>query len=150
MDLFTGTGSVAKQLREMGYEVITLDVNQNKNPDICIDVLQWDYKKDFPKGHFRVIAAGPPCEEYSTAKTRQPRDFEKADKIVEKTIEIIKWFDPPVWWIENPRGGYLKERECIKNLPFIDVDYFQFSDWGYQNPLVFGAVRPLRVGKLFV
>ena len=26
LDLFTGTGSVAKQLREMGYEVLTLDV----------------------------------------------------------------------------------------------------------------------------
>ena len=81
-----------------------------------------------------MIAAGPPCEEYSTAKTVQPRNFEKADEIIEKTLEVIRWFDPPVWWLENPRRGYLKSRECIRHVPFIDDDYCQFSDWGYQKP----------------
>ena len=28
----------------------------------------------------------------------------------------------------------MKNRECVKNLRFIDVDYFQFSEWGYKKP----------------
>ena len=62
------------------------------------------------------------------------RNFDHADRLVEKTLEIVKFYDPPVWWIENPRLGKLKSREFMQNLPYIDVDYCQFSGWGCQKP----------------
>ena len=61
-------------------------------------------------------------------------NFEKADALVLKTQEIIDYFNPPIWWIENPRTGFLQTREIIKGIPFVNLDYCQFSDWGYQKP----------------
>ena len=46
----------------------------------------------------------------------------------------MDYFRPKLWWIENPRSGLLVRRTCVSHLPFIDVDYCQFSEWGYQKP----------------
>ena len=134
LDLFSGTGSVGDRLREIGYDVISLDIDPNRRPTIVTDVLKWDYAKDFSPGFFSVIAAGVPCNEYSSAKTIGHRNLDYADRLVEKTLEIIHFFQPPIWWIENPKMGLLKTREVIRGIPYIDVDYCQFGDWGYQKP----------------
>ena len=63
--------------------------------------------------------------------------MESADKLVEKTLEIIHYFHPKMWWIENPRTGYLKTRPIMDHIPYVDIDYCQFSDWGYQKPTRF-------------
>ena len=49
-------------------------------------------------------------------------------------MEIVQYFQPKLWWIENPRTGFLSTRPCIQNYSYIDVDYCQFTDWGYQKP----------------
>jgi len=41
LDLFTGTGSVANRLRELGYHVTTLDIRPSCDPNICVDILTW-------------------------------------------------------------------------------------------------------------
>jgi hypothetical protein len=133
LDLFSGTGSVSKRLLELGYEVTSLDVNKGSKPTLLCDILQWKYK-EFPSGHFQLIAASPPCTEYSTAKSTAPRNLEAADQLVLLTLEIIRYFQPEFWWLENPRGGLLKSRPFMEGIPFVDVDYCQFSDWGYQKP----------------
>ena len=86
---------------------------------ILANVLKWQYQNTFPRGYFEVIAAGVPCNEYSPAKTIGQRRLDYADRLVEKTLEIIQFFNPPVWWIENPRLGLLKDREVIRGIPFI-------------------------------
>ena len=134
LDLFSGSGSVAKRLTELGYDVITLDVNPRCNPKIVADILRWPYRKYFSVGHFDIITASPPCEAYSQARTTKPRNFELADKIVKRTLEIIHYFQPRMWWIENPRNGYLRHRPFMQKLPYLDVDYCQFSEWGYKKP----------------
>ncbi len=67
LDLFSGTGSVATVLRGLGWEVTTLDSNLKAQATLQIDVLQWEYWK-LPRGHFQLVAAGPPCQEYSIAQ----------------------------------------------------------------------------------
>ena len=37
-------------------------------------------------------------------------------------------------WIKNPHTGLLKSRGLLDSYSFIDVDYCQFSDWGYKKP----------------
>ena len=37
LDLFTGTGSVARVAEELGYEVHTLDIDRRCKPDLCVD-----------------------------------------------------------------------------------------------------------------
>ena len=35
--------------------------------------------------------------------------------------------------MENPATGQLKNREVVKGLPFYDVSYCMYSDWGYEK-----------------
>ncbi len=84
-----------------------------------------------------MIAAGVPCTEYSIAKTTAPRNLDLADSLVRKTLEIIEYFQPKLWWIENPRWGLLRKRGLLDHVPYIDLDYCQFSTWGYQKPTRF-------------
>ena len=50
----------------------------------------------FPRGHFDVVWASPPCTEYSCAKTVGIRDLAGADRIVERALEIINYFNPKI------------------------------------------------------
>ena len=145
LDLFSGTGSVSKRLIELGYEVVSLDINPKWGATFQMDLEAWNYTQ-YPPGHFKIIAASVPCAEYSIAKTTAPRDFEKADNLVRRVLEIIQYFEPKIWWIENPRTGHLKNRSMMRKLPFVDIDYCRFCNWGYQKPTRFWGSANL--GKL--
>ena len=43
-------------------------------------------------------------------------------------LEIINYFEPEIWWLENLRTRLLKESEVVQGIPYIDVDYCQFID----------------------
>ena len=90
-----------------------------------------------PPGYFDLIAAGGPCTEYSQAKTKGQMDLEQADRLVWRTMDIVNYFNPTMWWIENPRWGKLRERGILEGLAKLDVDYCQFSDCGYTKPTRF-------------
>jgi len=122
LELFSGTGSVRKAVGEKFDEVLSIDILEKFNPTVCCDIIQWDYRQ-YPPGYFDVIWASPPCTEYSKAKTRGVRNFELADSIVKRTLEIIDYFRPEKWYIENPESGKLKDREFMMGIPFYDVDY---------------------------
>ena len=137
---------MGEALKGRGFEVISVDIDRKHHPTHCTDILHWDYRQ-YPPGYFKVIAASVPCTEYSTAKTLGTRDLESADLPVRKTLEIVDYFQPKLWWIENPRTGYLTNRECVQNIPYIDVDYCQFSDWGYKKPTrIWGSPILLELG----
>jgi site-specific DNA-cytosine methylase len=131
LELFSGTGSVGKVCKLKGWEVVSLDL---KDADINIDILNWDYKI-YPENHFNIIWASPPCTEYSILKnnTGMNTNILLADQIVLKTIEIINYFKPDKWFIENPQTGLLKKRNFMQNFNFNDFDYCCFSDWGYKK-----------------
>ena len=50
-----------------------------------------------------------PCENYSIARSnaRAPRDLALADALVRRTLEIIEWFAPRAWFVENPSSSRL-------------------------------------------
>ena len=134
LDLFSGTGSVGRVFASEGYEVVSVDWAERFKPTIVVDVLQWDYKSAFRPGHFDVVFCTPPCEHFSRARTTAPRDLELADSLVRKSLEIIEYLKPRRWFLENPRTGLLPQREYMKDIPYVDADYCQYSDWGYQKP----------------
>ena len=109
--------------------------------------MDFDYKQ-YPKDTFDIIWASPPCTNYSRlqcawiGRMRNGKIFTKedienlmieADKIIIKTLEIIDYFDCEYWFMENPQTGRLKDRDIMKDIPFYDVDYCMYSDWGYQK-----------------
>ena len=91
-----------------------------------VDILDFDYKQ-YPVGCFDIVWASPPCTEYSKAKTRGVRDIDGANKIVLKTLEIIDYFNPTWWFIENPQTGKLKDQPFMASLPYIDCDYCMYG-----------------------
>jgi hypothetical protein len=124
LELFAGTQSVGKIARQLGFEVISLD--RDMEADIKTDIMDWDFTQ-YPKGHFQIIWASPPCTEYSSAKTIGVRDIEGANKIVQQTLDILEHFEPKYWMIENPQTGLLKQQLCMYGLPFVDVDYCKYG-----------------------
>jgi site-specific DNA-cytosine methylase len=154
LELFSGTGSMGDVFTNQGWEVIGLDASPKAKANICIDIRLWDYTI-FPPGHFDVIWASPVCTHYSVARTyaKTPRNLEWADSLVLKTLEIIEYFKPRCWYIENPQSGLLKTREFMSNLHYTDVDYCRYSNWGYRkrtriwNNVRFQGCLCLGVGK---
>ena len=124
LELFSGTGSVGAVAKELGYVVISLDRDMEAN--IKIDIMNWDYTFFEPKA-FDVIWASPPCTEYRRCKTRAPRDIEGANEIVQRTLDILEYFEPKYWMIENPQTGLLKDQLCMWGIPFKDVDYCKYG-----------------------
>ena len=114
LELFSGMKCIGTVFEQNGYEVTSLDYVQKLNPTICCDILTWDYKSKFKPGDFDVIWASPDCTTWSIAsggKHRKKSDMipktEKAklgERLVWKTLEIIAYFKPDAWFIENPRG----------------------------------------------
>ena len=134
LELFSGAGSVRHFCAHMPskYTVVTLDINPVVKPDICTDILKWNYKLQ-PQGTFDVIWASPDCTSYSHAATKTDRDMHLADSLVKRTLQIIQHFKPRFWFIENPQTGLLKTRPFVKNLPFYDVCYCEYN-FPYQKP----------------
>ena len=116
LELFAGTHSVGKVCNALGYEVVSLDL---AGADININILEWDYKKDYKPGDFDVIWSSPPCNTFShcrrcwigrkikyfgdeivTAKMLDDDMEARGLPIVRKTEEIIKYFNPSLWIIE--------------------------------------------------
>ena len=144
LDLFCGQKSAAKVLEKHGFHVETLDNDPSRDPSICIDIMEWDYVAAYPPRYFTIIVAAPPCTEYSAAKWRPPRQPEKADPVVKRTLEIIHYFQPDRWWLETPRNGELARRDFMQSYPFVDCDHCQFEERGYQKPTRFFGSDHLR------
>ena len=50
LDLFSGTGSIPKQLKDED-ECVSVDIsNELHEPTILVDIVEWDYKSAFPIG----------------------------------------------------------------------------------------------------
>lgn len=135
LELFSGTKSVSKAVGHMFDEVISVDILNKNNPTFVVDILEWNYKQYNPY-HFDAIWSSPPCTEYSMILYGRPnrvRNLELANKIVQRTIEIIEYFKPNKWFMENPQTGLLKDQEFMLGIPFYDVDYCMYSDFGYKK-----------------
>jgi site-specific DNA-cytosine methylase len=146
LELFSGTHSIGKICEEKGWEVISLDL---KGADINMNILDWDYTM-YPVGHFDIIWASPPCDTFSQlrktwigrklkchnglvcTKELLQKDIDDIGlPILRKTDEIINYFKPKYYFIENPQTGLMKN--YMQHHNHYDVDYCMYSNFGYQK-----------------
>ena len=131
LELFSGTQSFSKGIKRLdaAHDCVTVDILPKFRPSIRANILTWNYKV-FPPGHFDIIWCSPPCTEYSTAKTIGVRDLESADACVRACWEIIDYFQPATWILENPQTGLLSKR-MLSLRPdaqqFYDADYCAYG-----------------------
>ena len=151
LELFSGTHSVGRKAKELGWEVTSVDIsdyNGKYPPTFLTDILDWDYKV-FPPDHFDVVWCSPPCVFYCRlqhinlnkkkangtiwTKADWERDMAQADRLVQRALDIVAYFMPHKWFLENPQTGFLKDRKFMKDIPFVDVDFCRYCDWGYRK-----------------
>ena len=131
LDLFSGSGSIAKAFRAAGWEVVTLDADVGCNADIRCDILQWDCP--YPAGHFDHIHASPPCTEFSRALTTRPRDLVAGLRVAERALDLIEQLKPNTWTLENPGSGLLPQQERFAALPCRLVTYCKYEGFMYKK-----------------
>ena len=125
---------MGKVFSSQGWEVVSLDADPKTEANIHEDILTWDFTT-YPPGYFDAIWASPCCTHYSCARrgAKTPRNLALADSLVLRSREVINYFNPRAWFIENPQTGLLKDRPFMEGIPFSDVDYCAYCDWGYRK-----------------
>ncbi len=138
IDLFSGLGGFSQAFQDdEGWEVVTVDIEEDFDPDICTDVRDLE-PGDLPREPDLVLAS-PPCTCFSLASNRiywsgtgLPKDprVTEAVKLVYHTLFLIHELDPDFWFLENPRG---KLRKVMPLPPTGTVTYCQYG-FPWQKP----------------
>ena len=125
--MFSGTWSVGENFRAGGWDVVSIDNDAEMQPTILADIGTFDYR--MLGGRFDAIWCSPPCTQYSIARSnaKMLRDLHGADMLVRRCRDIISYFQPLAWFIENPHSGMLKSRDVVSDLPSVVVDYCMYG-----------------------
>ena len=101
LSLFDYSGAWSKPYRAAGYNVIQVDIK------LGIDILTWDYHS--PTDVYGILIAVP-CTDFASSGARwfveKDADGRTGQSIllVKKSLEIVNYFNPVFWALENPVG----------------------------------------------
>ena len=137
LELFAGSRSFSKVAKDLGHNIFTTDINDFGGIDLVCDIMNINLKK-IPYNP-DIIWISPPCTSFSVSSIgtyysneRGKYTPKKAETylgmaLVQKGIDIIKYFKPKYWYIENPRG-VLRKLGLMKDLPRHTIWYCKYSD----------------------
>jgi hypothetical protein len=137
LELFAGSRSIGKASEILGYQVFSSDLINFEKIDYVTSILDFDINKvPFQPD---IIWASPPCTGFSVAalghhwtggKNAYIPKTETAKlgiELAKKTIEIINYFKPKYFFIENPRG-LLRKMDFMDNFIRQSITYCQYGD----------------------
>lgn len=102
ISLFDLTGIWSDPYRQAGYEVIQIDLQ------LGVDIMDWDYKNEVDREKVYGILNASPCDDFALSGARWFKEkdndgrTESSIKIAKKGMEIIEYFNPEFWVLENP------------------------------------------------
>lgn len=150
LDLFSGLGGFSQAFVESPeWDVVTVDVCENFDPDISADVLGLR-PADLPDAD--VVLAGHPCTVFSTAGNWDEWDHDRQEPVGDRskrhvalvyhTLGLIQALSPDFWYLENPRRSRIR---WFIGQPDDWVSYCQYGRdyqkdtglWGNHAPMVF-------------
>lgn len=101
VDFFSGLKGASEYPKELGWQVITVDIEPKFKPDICQDILlQID---DLLPEDIYFCWFSPPCTEFS--KSHMPWHEANIDmSLVLRCFELVQELQPKYWVIENVVG----------------------------------------------
>ena len=111
--------AVATAFRSEGHDVCHV----NPDPIVEHDILPELDMCMAPTVEFDLVWATPPMLPYRLGRFIfcQPRDGE--EELMRKTIEIIAYYRPRTWFIENWRKEMLRHRHHLGEMTYRDVEY---------------------------
>lgn len=147
LDLFAGLGGFSAAFEDAdGWDVVTVEINEEQDPDICADILDLR-PADLPNAD--VILASPPCTTFSKAcpaskywdpGTKTPNHPKTREHIALTfhAVGLIRALSPDYWFLENPIG----RMRWMLGRPSGTVSYCQYGEdymkptdlWGHHPP----------------
>lgn len=134
LELFAGSRSIGRVAEAMDMEVFSVDLKPFNGIDLAKDI------EDLMPGDVPfipdIIWASPPCTTYSLAAISHHRHPDgtpktefaaKSDRLVKKTLHIIRSYPEAIFYIENPRAT-LRKREFMRGIPRATVWYCKYHD----------------------
>ena len=118
LDLFCGTGGATAAFRAAGWNVVGVDIDARRYPDVIADVRRLPFA-----GRVDFIWLSPPCNEFSTMPPGRD-DRRPSLDLVFAALSAVRDLRPKFWILENVRGA----------LPFLGVPRQKigpFCLWGY-------------------
>ena len=137
LELFAGSRSVGKAAEELGMKVFSSDLEPFEGIDYVTDIREFDPKRVPFKPD--IIWASPPCTGFSVAAigynwkivdgiyVPQSTTATLGLELVQKTLDIISFYQPKYWFIENPRG-MLRKMPMMEGLERHTVTYCQYGE----------------------
>lgn len=138
LELFAGSRSIGKEAEKLGMKVFSSDINAFEGIDYVVNILDFDVTK-VPFKKVSIIWASPPCTGFSVASISshwtggKNAYIPKSDtaklgiQLLKKTIEIIEYFKPDYFFIENPRG-VMRKMPDVQNFTRHTITYCQYGD----------------------
>lgn len=139
ISLYDRTGNWSRPYREAGWNVKQIDIQWGN------DIFKWNYKNTLGGLHCLdydkiIILAAQPCTDYavSGAKHFAKKDIDgrtaESERMVAKTKEIIDYFKPYAWALENPKTRIHKLNEWIGQRPKYVFNPCDFAGYNPDNP----------------
>ena len=141
IELFAGTQSFSKVMKEHNHKTYCIDNDPKFNNDLNVDILNlkvWMLPKQID-----IMWSSPPCTTFSIAscgthwtKDKKPKTkkCEVGLELLRRTVRLIWFKNPKYWFIENPRGIMRKviddifKENGIKDYHRVTVWYCQYGD----------------------
>ena len=159
IDLFSGCGGFSLGLSKAGWRGIfavekddlafdTFQTNLINGHFACYDWPDWLKRSTYDiesilkqhraeieslKGQISLLVGGPPCQGFSMAGRRNPKD--PRNHLTEKYLEFVKLIEPRYLVLENVRGFnscFLKDKSKTDKTPYSTVVREQLSVTGYK------------------
>jgi hypothetical protein len=131
--LFAGKNKAKVVFEKAGYKTYSVDANPKFNSDLTGDVMEMRMDQVPFKPY--VIIASPPCPCFSVAGFAKHWDNQgrpKTAKAVRSignvlaTLDIVSYFKPKYYFIENP-VGLLRKMPFMQSHKRVTVDYCQYG-----------------------